>query len=239
MKECTPIVESLQEIQSLTKNIKDLHELLEKQNQRKIHILQQIDETKSELLKSKKELPQIKKQANKLEINSSEIENKLENLEKNIKLVTSEKELQALTNEKENFQKSREETLEKAIEELENIENLEKNIEEFQQKVEGLQKSQQEISNDIEIEKEKIQTDISYKKDRIQVLMEDLPLNLQEILQYLISKKNLWPFLASPKGMNCSMCGIRLENQVLQDLNHGNLQNTCFNCERLLIPQTK
>ncbi len=217
---------NLREIDSLTK-MRD-------------HLIIQKCEQEDRLSKLNIRRQETEMEANLLHKNLFVMNTELANVEKSIRILSQQK--QGLLDhggyqEKILHYDGEISTLEnRGLELLAKLEEIENNIKELKIFKEGLGKTILDIETEVKDEVERVNGEISQLDFRINSLKQELPVNIQALMQKLFSKKMVHgPFTRVEQG-SCFFCRYKISRIEESEIDIQKSVKTCQQCSRIFLP---
>jgi predicted nucleic acid-binding Zn-ribbon protein len=176
----------------------------------------------------------------KLKQDHHELQQKLYETEK--KLKQSEEQKQRLIDiggdesKIKNFEKEAMEAEEQGLELLSQIETNEVELTEVKQFMEGLKKTTDEISHEVNEEKNKEQKELDQIEMRLNLIREELPEDFRRILDKTVAKNlAIGPFTRIESG-SCFFCRYKISRTDESEIDMQKGLKTCPQCSRIFLP---
>lgn len=223
------------EIQTLQKKMESIYHQIEGENKRVLDIENQLKYREEVYFKEKKELEGINLTLKDKELILSKTQKKIADAKNNQNNVVSEKQAKALEEEISSLEHHKSELEDQIFSYLEIQEKLTQSISEFETFRVGILKTIEEIKVEVKKEFELENAELKVLKDREKNLLSTLPANYLDFFIPL-SKKFKSNFLAKIDNGKCGACRMSVPSSIGQEVETGNVLESCLNCGRMLIP---
>jgi len=227
--------QTLNEIQSIQKKMESINLQIEGENKRILDIQNQLKNREETYLNDKKELNETNLTLKDKELNLLKTQRKITDAKNNQNNVTSEKQAKALAEEISSLEHLKSEIEDQIFAQLEIQDNLTKNISEFESFKIGILKTIEEIKSEIKQQFELENNELKDLKIRQDNLLSTLPPNYRDFF-IPISQKFKSKSLAKIDHGKCDVCGMAVPSSICQEVETGNVLESCLNCGRILIP---
>lgn len=226
----------LKEIQSLHSEISHHQGIIDAQNKRII----KIKELKSENLENKEKndaaILAINSRISSLELMLTKQDSTLKHKQSQIMTMDNEKQLKFLEDEIVMLKLDQSNIEEALLIAYGEFEELQKNNEDFLTFFQNIDESILEISNDASEISLKSLTQVNIIEERIIGLKTEIPIQLSDKIDRLISKK-VTPFLSPMKNQSCSLCGMSVPSQTYAQIIQFVKVENCGGCARIMLPE--
>lgn len=216
--------------------LKEYDSLLKMRNSHLQRILEQ--EERMTKLKGQQEEAYLRRE--KLRQEERELQQKLFELEQ--KLKTTQEQCQRLRdlggdeNKISSYQQQAEALESEGMTLLETIDQSETEISEAQQFLDGIEKTIEEIAQEVNEVKERETKEIKNLELRLQLLEEELPADFRDRLHKTLSKKlALGPFTRVEAG-SCYMCRYKISRIEESEIDMQKNLKVCASCGRIFLP---
>lgn len=224
------------EAQSLEKKMREHLDAIDEQKNRISHLKglrTQASVLKEEIENLKKELAD---DLAKKEKELFDAESKVEKTNEHIPLARNEQEANALQKELESLNPLIEELQEKILELMDEIENLESQLNEKNEFLKGSQNTLKEISNEVEAEIQKEQSHIDSLEERVSSLLDQAG-EVHKTAYLLSNEKHKFNDpLCFVESSACHVCRFTLNQMQANEIEKGEVTESCPGCGRLLTP---
>lgn len=224
------------EVQSLEKTIKEHLDGLEEQVNRVNHIEKQREIFSNETAELKSQLKEKTTIVSNHEKELASAEAKFEKTNEHIPLARNENEANALQKELDSLTPKIESLQNEILEFLEELESLEETISEKEEFLNGSAKSLELIK--VEAEKESLAHKNSIKslEERVSSLLEQANDNHKVAYEISCKKHKFNNPLCFVVGGSCSICRFTLNQMQSDEVEKGDITESCPGCGRLLTP---
>ncbi len=227
--------QTLTEIQSLQKKMESINHQIEGENKRILDIENQLKNREMAYQSDLDELKKTNLVLKDTELNLLKIQKKIADAKNNQKNATSEKQARALEEEISSLERHKSELEDQIFAQLENQENLTKNISEFESFRIGVLKTLEEIKGEIKLQFEVENKELKDSKIRMDNLLSTLPVNYRDFFSSIFKKFKSNSIVTIENG-KCGACKMSVPSSIAQEVETGNVLETCLNCGRMLIP---
>lgn len=227
--------QTLAEIQSLQKKIESINHQIEGENKRILDIENQLKNREMDYLNETEELKKTNLILKDTELNLVKIQKKIVDAKNNQNNATSEKQARALEEEIASLERHKSELEDQIFAQLENQENLTNNISDFESFRIGVSKTLEDIKGEIKLQFEVEDKELKDSKIRIDNLLATLPVNYRDFYSSIF-KKFKSSSLAKIENGKCEACKMSVPSSIVQEVETGNVLESCLNCGRMLIP---
>lgn len=227
--------QTLAEIQSLQKKIESINHQIEGENKRIFDIENQLKNREMDYQNETEELKKTNLILKDTESNLLKIQRKIADAKNNQNNATSEKQARALEEEIASLERHKSELEDQIFAQLENQENLTNNISDFESFRIGVLKSLEDIKGEIKLQFELEDKELKDSKIRMDNLLSILPVNYRDFFNSIFKKFKSNSLVKIENG-KCSACGMSVPSSIAQEIETGNVLETCLNCGRMLIP---
>ncbi len=208
---------------------------IEVEGNRILDIENQLKDRKLSNLKDKKELDEINLSLKEKESDLLKTLRKITEAKSNQLNVVSEKQAKALEDEISSLEKVKIKLEEQIFLALESQENLIKNISDFESFHIGVLNTLEELRGEIKQQFQLENKELEDLKIRLDNLLTTLPINYRDFFSS-ISKKFKSNSLAKIENGKCEICKMSVPSSICQEVETGNILETCQSCGRMLIP---
>lgn len=227
--------QTLAEIQSLQKRMESINHQIEGENKRILDIENQLKNREMDYLNDIEELKKTNLILKDTELNLLKIQRKIADAKNNQNNATSEKQAKALEGEISSLEGHKSELEDQIFAQLENQEDLTKNISEFESFRIGVLKTLEDIKCEIKQQFELENNELKTLRIRLDNLLSTLPVNYRDFFTSIF-KKFKSNSLAKIENGKCGACGMSVPSSIAQEVETGNVLESCLNCGRMLIP---
>jgi uncharacterized protein len=227
--------QTLNKIQYIQKKIEAINHQIEVEGNRILNIENQLNDRKLSNLKDKKELEEVNLSLKERESALLKNLRKITDAKNNQLNVVSEKQAKALEDEIASLEELKIKLEEQIFLALESQEKLAKNISDFESFHVGVLKTLEELKSEIKTQFQLENKELEDLKIRLDNLLTTLPIDYRDFYSS-ISKKFKSNSLAKIENGKCEVCKMSVPSSICQEVETGNILETCQSCGRMLIP---
>lgn len=227
--------QTLNEIQSIMKKMESINRQIEGENKRILDIENQLKSREVAFLEESKELEKTNLVLKDKELNLLKAQRKITDAKSNLKNIVSEKQANALEEEITSLEHLKSKLEDETLIQLEKQENLTQTISEFETFRLGILKTLEEIRGEVRQKFKEETNELDALKIRLENLLSILPANYRDFFSSL-TKRFKSNALAKIDNGKCAACGMSVPSSICQEIETGNVLETCLNCGRMLIP---